>query len=1054
MLGKSKFLSLGVFNYMKRIMTMVLLSALIALGMATSAGATTWIGGATGDWSTGTNWDFGEPTSVDDAFINFGTGSITLPGEQVKKLTLGQSLGQSGRIEMTSGDLSAARETLGGSGRGTFDHSGGINTVSFELLLGETLTGEGTYNLFGGDLSADIETIGSAGTGTFTQNSGTNTVSNGLVLGFQSTGTGRYNLNGGDLSAVFEAIGSSGTGIFSQTAGTNTVSSALGVNGSYILLGGSLSAGSETVGGTDSGTLTHWGGTNTVINELRLGSNGPAIGLYNLFGGDLSAGSETIGFVGTGALTQNAGTNTISGELALGRNASGTGTYNLNSGSLSAGSETIGGSGTGTFTQDSGTNTVSASLSLGKTLTGEGTYNLFSGNLSANSEIIGAFGAGTFTQWGGTNTIAASLRIASQPGSAGNYDLKGGTLTAGTVQLNTGGTFTQTGGALNTVTFNQAGGTVNGTLQNQGTFRYISGAFNGRLLNQGTVNFDNDFTAGDGVKNQADLNIASGRTVTLNGLGLDNDLGSTISLLGTLGGSGPLRNFGNINVTDGTVTGFAGGFANHGQVTLNAGDFTLSNLGTNTNYGDINLASGLLLNLVGASLTNNGTLNLNGGSVTGSGILNNSFGGTIQGQGTIDTNFNNSLGTLLVGAGTTDVVQASANSGVIQLASASSNLTGGTISNSGIIQGLGTVNNEIAGLPGSTITAEGAFTLGDAGSYTGFNSQGTLNVGAHAVELKSKSFAGLGARTTLAGGTLQADNGIALGAGGVLEGSGNVNARVAAGFGSTINASGNLTLGDAGSVAGFSSDGELYTNAQTVTINDANVAVLGSLTQLGDGVSGGTLQAGSANPVDTAPHLFVEEGKNLLGRGNVIGNVKNNGAAIGDGTALNERLVFDSPWIVSGKGTFENTLVLGTFAPGESPAVINGTNQAFGGTIEIELGGLLPGFGNDNHDQINDLATILLFSEPTLSILSLNSFAPEPGDAFTIMTWETGLQGMFGDVQVDPFFTDSNIRFDLVFANLSGSGNLTLVASAVPIPASVWLLGSALAGFLVRKREV
>ncbi len=60
-----------------------------------------------------------------------------------------------------------------------------------------------------------------------------------------------------------------------------------------------------------------------------------------------------------------------------------------------------------------------------------------------------------------------------------------------------------------------------------------------------------------------------------------------------------------------------------------------------------------------------------------------------------------------------------------------------------------------------------------------------------------------------------------------------------------------------------------------------------------------------------------------------------------------------------------------------------------------------------------------------------------------------GLDGVFGDVLIDPFFTGNNIGFDLVFANLSGAGDLRLVASAVPIPAAVWLLASAFIGMVV-----
>ena len=136
-------------------------------------------------------------------------------------------------------------------------------------------------------------------------------------------------------------------------------------------------------------------------------------------------------------------------------------------------------------------------------------------------------------------------------------------------------------------------------------------------------------------------------------------------------------------------------------------------------------------------------------------------------------------------------------------------------------------------------------SLGDSTSYTGFNHAGTLTVGSNTVTLNSAGFANLGVLTTLGGGTLTAPNGVSIGTGCNLVGSGAVNGKIAAGYGSTINATGNLTLGDSTSPVGFVSNGELYTNANTVTLNSFNAAnnqnavVLGSLTQ----VDGGSLVA-------------------------------------------------------------------------------------------------------------------------------------------------------------------------------------------------------------------
>ena len=366
------------------------------------------------------------------------------------------------------------------------------------------------------------------------------------------------------------------------------------------------------------------------------------------------------------------------------------------------------------------------------------------------------------------------------------------------------------------------------------------------------------------------------------------------------------------------------------------------------------------------------------------------------------------------------------------------------------LAGSGLVNCRVTGEQLSTITAEGGdLTLGDASSYTGFATQGRLDVGsAHAV-LRTKGFAPLGQLTTVGGGTLSAANGIAIGVGGNLVGEGVVEGRVAAAIGSTIEATGALSLGDAAAYDGFYSDGTMLTGGNTVTINDRNAAVLGSLTQLGDGTAGGTLTAGSANPGDTQAHFLLEQGKNMVGRGSVNGNFKNQGDVIGDGVGAGERIIFNSPWIVSGKGTFTNTLIMGTFAPGESPGITNGTNQGFGGTVQIELGGTVPGFGNGNHDQINDTAMILLVGSPTLEILPWNGFVPEVGDEFIILTWQAGLDGKFGDVVTASWLADHGISFALHYNNIGGAGNLTI--EAVPEPATLSLL--ALGGLAMMRRK-
>ncbi len=372
--------------------------------------------------------------------------------------------------------------------------------------------------------------------------------------------------------------------------------------------------------------------------------------------------------------------------------------------------------------------------------------------------------------------------------------------------------------------------------------------------------------------------------------------------------------------------------------------------------------------------------------------------------------------------------------------------TGGTI-----------LNGRFQGDAGSVLSAEaGSFSLGDANSFVGFRTSGEIHVASGAsLTANSAGFVDAGPVVNLSGGTLNAPNGIAIGGAENIFGHGTINAKVAAQSGSIIAAtSGNLTLGDGSAFDGFFSDGILIANNNTVVINDLNSAVLGSLTRLGDGTGVGRLEAGTAQTSETRDHFFLEEGKNLTGRGTIAGNFKNNGLVAGDGIAADELLIFESPWIVSGKGIFENVQIDGTFAPGESPGIVDTTNITLGGNVEIEIGGLTAGFGIGHHDLIRDSAMITLNGSATLEILAYDGFQPAIGDEFVVMTWENALVGEFGSVNVDPFFHQNGIQFEVHYNNKNGPGNITLAAfSSVPEPASVILFGVIGIAWMLRRQR-
>ncbi|MAT69108.1 MAG: hypothetical protein CMJ58_06235 [Planctomycetaceae bacterium] len=297
--------------------------------------------------------------------------------------------------------------------------------------------------------------------------------------------------------------------------------------------------------------------------------------------------------------------------------------------------------------------------------------------------------------------------------------------------------------------------------------------------------------------------------------------------------------------------------------------------------------------------------------------------------------------------------------------------TGATTHNS-------TGTTDIAGqwLTGSqTITVNaGQLALGNPNIVNGFTSSGPINVNGGTLTVRSLNFISL-PTVTLAGGTLNAPNGYAIPLGAVLQGNGGVTGRVASANGSTIIATGAMTVGDAAHVAGVNLDGELYTSQYAVTLADANQAVVGAVTHLGDGVNNGTLNAPNG--------LVVNFGRNITGRGQISSTnalaqaVIMNGAVNGDSIA--NYLEFTG--FVKGVGTFNNVAFSGTFSPGLSPALVKVGSAllADSSVLEMEIGGANHG---GQYDAIDVAGTLSLGG--TLKVSLLDGFAPQAGDEWQL----------------------------------------------------------------------
>lgn len=230
-----------------------------------------------------------------------------------------------------------------------------------------------------------------------------------------------------------------------------------------------------------------------------------------------------------------------------------------------------------------------------------------------------------------------------------------------------------------------------------------------------------------------------------------------------------------------------------------------------------------------------------------------------------------------------------------------------------------------------------------------------------------------------------------MGTGKSLLGSGSVAGRIAAEAGSLILANGNLTLGNATSVIGFQTRGELETGGATVTLLDANQAVLGALTTLGNASQPGTLVAANG--------ALIDFGNNLAGYGtiqppnNASKVLMINGAA--EGRSLSQPLTLTG--FVKGMGSLNNVTITGTYSPGLSPAAVSLGSIAYASsaTTLIELASTVPGSG---YDQLNHSGQAIL--NGILKVELLDGFQPAIGDAFTFLTATNSISGSFASVQL------------------------------------------------------
>ena len=998
----------------------------------------------------------------------------------------------------------------GSSGTVTVNGVGSSWTDSGNLYIGDF--GNGTLNIQAGGVVSDVNgflgyghsVISNGVSSTIVPSNGTVTVTgagsqwNNTHLYVGNLGNGSLSISAGGVVKVIDSAGgfsniTSSIGTLSEGNGTVTVDGkdsrwvnsggvAIGEQGRGLLNiqnGGSVSDNAGLIALTVGG-----------YGEVTVGSTTENLSLWTNYA-DLSVGRDAgdgNGIGGDAILTiQNGGDVTTHRQLTVGS----LGILNLNGGWLSADSATLADGGqfnwTGGSLSLSATTVGDPSSLFGTELTLDAGRVLNTGNVTVNT--LASTTGGGISQTPSRLTVGNSgtLNVGSMlvVGSLGVLNLNGGSINASVAILNRGGAFNWSGGTLNLDVASVGGlnslfGTaltvdagrvlhVSGDLTVDKTIQTATSAPSsltignagdvsvGGMLGIGSLGVVNlyggslsatavnlspggqfNWTTGILSLGSADIgggNSLFGDTLTLDssrvlnalagGNGIVNN-GTLILAGGLWGGAGALSNNADLSGY-GTISG-SGGFTNNALFTQGAGILTLGNTGLNTNYGNLLLASGRQFRLTGATLSNAGTFDLNNGIVTGTGTLLNSYGGTVQGTGTVSSQFSNAGGSLVADKGTTNISQGFSNTGLVQLNAATANLAGGLIVNNGTIQGQGQIGNAINNGASGIIEAN-ANTLSLAGTLS---NAGTVAVGNGAKLLAVQGLANNAGLINLTGGVFDNNS---------------------------------HALSNTGQISGFGilRSGGLN-NSGTITLADGNSTVNGALTN----ALGGKVEVAHGQALFTGAVTNFGTFKNTAGSVTFAAGYTENGVYHSDPAVNHFDTLTVNPtgFLLGGAG--DEFHLSQDFVNHSTQNSQWDTRQAAlffdGGTPQnFYLAGLDSGATAAGYQNNFAWGSLSLGAGTTLDLLNGGSNLNA-----ALYVEDINLSGVNNtSLIVSALLGDFNLYYDknraanaylngLTYGFFSGSGHLIGVdVSAVPLPASVWLFGSALAGLgVIGRRRV
>lgn len=775
---------------------------------------------------------------------NSHAGMLSVHGGTIvnnKEITVTGGIGGYGMLgvrgEGTNSEFNTLNPTIVNSESGTISVN---STDGFGMATrhGGTVVNKGTIKMLAKGTGLQIN----AGTGT---NSGTITLSNG--------GDGmtiRQNVT----TEAGTANNASSAKIQNTETGVIDIKYANGSNGMFIEDGTAENNGSIKINGTDSTTTEASYGihaqngtmlnTGSIDMDVILSGDADSYGMYgenSASATNAATGKITFTRKGTGMYTTQ-GTNTNHGQIVM--NGIGSTGMASESGAVLNGKtgsiQLVSGTGIKS-TSGSVTNQGSINISQGEDSVGISSGSNAVNDKDATIQITGANSTGISVEENATAVNRGTITLTSTQNSKENY----GMISAGgeRAQIDNDGIINLNGydyAASKEVGYGMSIGdgraNNNNTININRMYGYGMASTEGTLTNNGTINLTN---GGYGIMGESGESFNNkDATITITGTpNMQNSYGMSMQ-------DGTAKNFGQIDVTGGSVNSETYGISVNGGNGLNHG---LINMHSDNAFGLFDEGDGEITNVAG------GTINLYGNNSVGM----QTTSGKAENFGTINIGVDNGTGAIVGGSGSTGMIAGDGataiNSGHINMNG--SNAAGMKLAGSGKV-----INNK-----GATINVSGAGSTGiwAAGSGSAVNN-GTINVSA-ADTAASGMRASTGTATnnaaiTVTGNGAQgmyADGGnVVNAASGTidLKAENTVGIYVANGSGSNL---GTINLGGTGAI-GLQADGGTATNSGSLKVSGTDT--VGLYANGGTVVNSGTIEFSSGDAA-----VLVDDG---IGRNN------------------------------------------------------------------------------------------------------------------------------------------------------------------------------------------